>query len=65
MTTHSSILARKPPWTVDSPWGCKESNRMDIVTEQQQQDTILKFKYKHKNALTREVVIILKFSPDM
>ena len=64
MTTHPSILARKPPWTVDSPWGYKESDRTDLVTEQQQ-DTILKIKYKHKNALRRDVVIILKFSSDM
>ena len=24
MATHSSILAWRMPWTVYSPWGCKE-----------------------------------------
>ena len=26
MTTHSGILAWRIPWTVYSPWGCKESD---------------------------------------
>ena len=26
MATHSSILAWRIPWTVYSPWGCKESD---------------------------------------
>ena len=30
MATHSSVLVWKIPWTVYSPWGCKESD----MTEQ-------------------------------
>ena len=36
--------------------------RTDLVTEQQE-DAILKIKYER--ALTKEVIIILKFSPDI
>ena len=30
--THSSILAWRIPWTVYSPWGCKESDRTERLS---------------------------------
>ena len=35
MTTHSSILAWKIPWTEEqatSPWGCKESDKTEQLS---------------------------------
>ena len=32
MTTHSSILAWRIPWTGHSPWGCKESDMTEQLT---------------------------------
>ena len=37
--THSSILAWRIPWTVYSPWGCKESD----TTERRPLRTLLGF----------------------
>ena len=30
--THSSILAWRIPWTVYSPWGCKESDTTECLS---------------------------------
>ena len=30
--THSSILAWRIPWTICSPWGCKESDMTEPLT---------------------------------
>ena len=28
-TTYFSVLARRIPWTVNSPWGCKELDKAE------------------------------------
>ena len=32
MGTYSSILAWRIPWTIYSPWGCKESEAVDRLS---------------------------------
>ena len=32
MGTYSSILAWRIPWTIYSPWGCKESDTVDRLS---------------------------------
>ena len=32
MVTHSNILAWRIPWTVYSPWGCKELDTTELLS---------------------------------
>ena len=48
MTTHSSILAWRIPWTEEawgSPWGCKESGMTEQLTHLTVNDIIVYLKY--------------------
>ena len=43
MATHSSILAWRIPWTVYSPWGCKELDTTEQLLEMTHLPKLVKF----------------------